>query len=731
MTFETFFKLISYLAALCGFLALWVSGTFGVVESLGFFGVIVGAWFLEGSRWQISERVGTALIVLALPAFYLAWRFQLITPTGGETWIAGVLARMILSLTVVKLLQKKSDRDWIFLYLMSFFEVLLAAGLSISALYFASFIAYLLVMVCAVIAFEIRKTSFAVEQSLTGDVRKKRDPSSDGRAVLPVRRLPTAAVALIVFIVLLAVPLFFMLPRVGGAGLGANTGGAATTTGFGDTVRLGGSGLIQENNAIAMRVKFENVLEMQSDLYFRGAVLDTFDNKTWSRAKNPPMTVIVKDVREIMPIQPVPERRNFTKQTMIVEPMDIPMIFGVPRIVELQAAFQYVNRDAYGSLRHRNGFERVTYTVYSDRSTPAESALRADKMPYTTDVQNYRDLPDVYDRRIADLAKQITEKIGNRYDKAKAVEGHLRNNFGYTLEQKAGGEEPLADFLFNVREGHCEYFATAMAVMLRTQGIATRVVNGFHGGEYNDTADVLVVRQRNAHAWVEVYFPGEDVWITFDPTPASGESGVAATGFVGTMNKYLEALETFWIQNFVAFDNQEQRSLASSVRTGFLNYQQAIAGYLGRTQDAAAEWLADIRGDKGWEARRDAIIYGIAYLIAALAGIALVVWLYRKVLRLKLWQRLLDRLLRRRQASIVEFYERMQKRLAEKGIVREPHQTPLEFAFAVGTPEAVSITEKYNRVRFGEKHLSKAEAAEIEDWLHGLEDYSPQSHAGH
>ena len=433
------------------------------------------------------------------------------------------------------------------------------------------------------------------------------------------------------------------------------------------------------------------------------------------------MTVIVKDVREIMPIQPVPERRNFTKQTMIVEPMDIPMIFGVPRIVELQAAFQYVNRDAYGSLRHRNGFERVTYTVYSDRSTPAESALRADKMPYTTDVQNYRDLPDVYDRRIADLAKQITEKIGNRYDKAKAVEGHLRNNFGYTLEQKAGGEEPLADFLFNVREGHCEYFATAMAVMLRTQGIATRVVNGFHGGEYNDTADVLVVRQRNAHAWVEVYFPGEDVWITFDPTPASGESGVAATGFVGTMNKYLEALETFWIQNFVAFDNQEQRSLASSIRTGFLNYQQAIAGYLGRTQDAAAEWLADIRGDKGWEARRDAIIYGIAYLIAALAGIALVVWLYRKVLRLKLWQRLRDRLLRRRQASIVEFYERMQKRLAEKGIVREPHQTPLEFAFAVGTPEAVSITEKYNRVRFGEKALSDLEASEIENWLKGLE----------
>ncbi|MBK9526950.1 MAG: DUF3488 domain-containing protein [Acidobacteria bacterium] len=543
-------------------------------------------------------------------------------------------------------MQKKSDRDWIFLYLMSFFEVLLAAGLSISALYFASFIAYLLVMVCAVIAFEIRKTSFAVERSVVGDLEKKRDPSSDGNATLPVRRLPTAAVGLIVFIVALALPLFFMLPRGGGSGLGANNGGAGTTTGFGDTVRLGGSGLIQENNSIAMRVKFENELELQSEVYFRGAVLDSFDNRSWSRSKNTPPNLIIKGERDFVAVEPLSERRNFTKQTFIVEPMDIPMIFGVPRIMVLQAGFPLLQRDAYGSIRHKNGFERVTYTVYSDRSTPAESALRADKVAYTTDVQNYRDLPDVYDRRIADLAKQITEKIGNRYDKAKAVEEHLRNNFGYTLQQKAGGDEPLADFLFNVREGHCEYFATAMAVMLRTQGIATRVVNGFHGGEYNDTAGVLVVRQRNAHAWVEVYFPGEDAWITFDPTPASGENDVAATGFVGTMNKYLEALETYWIENFVAFDNQEQRSLASSVRTGFLNYQQAIAGYLGRTQDAAAEWLADIRGDKGWEARRDAAIYGIAYLIATLLGIVLLVWSYRKMVRLKVWQRLWDRLLR-------------------------------------------------------------------------------------
>src|SRR5687768_13878388 len=115
MSFETFFRLISYAVVFCGFLALWVSGSFGVLATGLFLGVMVAAWLLEGSRWQISEKIGTALIVLALPVFYLGWRQQIFTPTGGETWIAGVLARMILALSAIKLLQRKGDRDWVFL----------------------------------------------------------------------------------------------------------------------------------------------------------------------------------------------------------------------------------------------------------------------------------------------------------------------------------------------------------------------------------------------------------------------------------------------------------------------------------------------------------------------------------------------------------------------------------------------------------------------------------------
>jgi len=174
MSFEKFFRLISYAAVFFGFLALWVSGTFGLIATMLFVAVIVSAWFLEDSRWQISERWGTALIVLALPFFYLAYRMQWVTVEASDTMIAGILARMILSLAAIKLLQKKSDRDWVFLYLMAFFEVLLAAGLSISPLYLATFLIYLLLMVCAVIAFEMRRTAKEAEKKI-----RRADPAAN------------------------------------------------------------------------------------------------------------------------------------------------------------------------------------------------------------------------------------------------------------------------------------------------------------------------------------------------------------------------------------------------------------------------------------------------------------------------------------------------------------------------------------------------------------------------
>ena len=113
-------------------------------------------WFLEGTTRQITERPGTVLIVSAIPFYYLAWRAGFFESANASTALPGFLARLILTLSAIKLLQKKSDRDWIFLYLMGFFQVLLAAGLSISPLYVAVFVAYIFAMVCSVILLEMQ-----------------------------------------------------------------------------------------------------------------------------------------------------------------------------------------------------------------------------------------------------------------------------------------------------------------------------------------------------------------------------------------------------------------------------------------------------------------------------------------------------------------------------------------------------------------------------------------------
>ena len=713
MNFDKFFKLVSYAAVFCGFLSLWVSGTFGLVGAGLFLAVMVAEWFIEGRKWQISERLGTTLIVLALPAFYLASRLQLVTIALNGVQIAGTLGRLIITMTAIKLLQKKSDRDWIFLYLMAFFEVLLAAGVSISATYLGTLVFYLLVMVCAAITFEIRKTSRNVAERTLGMIKQNDEPEE----TFPSRRLPAIATALITVILCVGLPLFFFLPRVGGAGFGGRENGVSTRTGFSDVVRLGGIGTLQQNDEIVMRVRVEGTTGEQSDLYWRGIALDTFDGKSWGRSMTT-REAYARGERDIIPVDLATDRNSILEQTIYLEPLDTPVLFGLPKIVAIRGGPPLIYKDGDGGISSNRTSERISYHVWSDRSRPSDEVLRSDDLRYPRSAERFLELPENLDTRIPKLAESITAGKNDRYDKARAVERYLQTQFGYTLEMKAGGEDPLADFLFNVREGHCEYFATAMAIMLRTQGIATRVVNGFHQGDYNDAADIYVVRQKNAHSWVEVYFPKEDAWVKFDPTPPAGQvAPSSAAGLTGQLSKYVEALETYWIQYFVAYDNREQRSLARSVRSGLSDYQQNLNGYFAQIQNALKSWWSEVRGDSGGGQSIAAAGKAVGLVALIVAAGLLISWLARDVVKLKVWHRLADRFRRRRPVSIVEFYDRMLKVLARKGMIREPHQTPLEFAYAVGVPEAVNVTEKYNRVRFGEKDISTSESDQIEQWL--------------
>src|ERR1051325_5784169 len=287
----------------------------------------------------------------------------------------------------------------------------------------------------------------------------------------------------------------------------------------------------------------------------------------------------------------------------------------------------------------------------------------------------------------------VNEHARNRYDEARAIESQLQSDYGYSLDMRASGPDPLSDFLFNVKTGHCEYFSTAMAVMLRTRGIASRVVNGFLPGEYNDAAGAYTVRQSDAHSWVEVYFPETKTWVTFDPTPAAGRAEPVRSGVAGQLEKYAEALELMWFQYVVGYDKQEQRTLATAVRNQIFDYQRALL----RIASATHAMIS---------ANRFAltIIAGVSLLLVLLFQITKQVRRSGARFSWNPWSRK-----RENGISRVEFYERFIKLLEAQGVRREPNQTPLEFAAVVGRGEAQAITDAYNRVRFGEETLSARE----------------------
>src|SRR5262249_40445382 len=142
---------------------------------------------------------------------------------------------------------------------------------------------------------------------------------------------------------------------------------------------------------------------------------------------------------------------------------------------------------------------------------------------------------------------------------------YLMTSFGYTLQlPRTVPKDPLADFLFARKQGHCEYFASSMAVMLRTLGIPSRVVNGFRTTEFNDLTSTYVIRASSAHSWVGAYFPGYG-WISFDPTPAAPP--LTQTGW-NRMMLYLDAMASFWREWVVNYDASHQRTLGENAIRG-------------------------------------------------------------------------------------------------------------------------------------------------------------------
>jgi hypothetical protein len=443
-------------------------------------------------------------------------------------------------------------------------------------------------------------------------------------------------------------------------------------------------------------------------LRWRGVALDEFTGRSWRKSPIAKITEHKTSERGSFRIGTTEAPHRLVMQTIFLEPIDSAVLFAAPQPVLVQGDFPFLRVDGEGSVQFRSHEgDRFIYKALSDVSEPDADDLRNDRRPYSSAYERYRELPDRLDPRIANLAREIVinARARNRYDAAVAIESELRNNYGYSLDRRASGEDPLADFLFNVRRGHCEYFSTAMAVMLRTVGIASRVVNGFLPGEYNEAADAYTVRQSDAHSWVEVYFPESNSWVTFDPTPLAGQGSVQHSGVGALMRKYAEALELIWFQYVVGYDQQEQRSLATTLHNQVFQYQRIISDGLKTIKKTSlSTWQVPL---------------AIGFLLLLVPPL---IYLGIRVKRFG-WRGLLS--VRKRdgmEGSSVEFYERLTRLLSERGLTRSLDQTPLEFASETGLDMPLRITQAYHRVRYGAEKLSTHEIRQIDNWLSEMEE---------
>ncbi|MDE3195625.1 MAG: transglutaminase domain-containing protein, partial [Acidobacteriota bacterium] len=316
------------------------------------------------------------------------------------------------------------------------------------------------------------------------------------------------------------------------------------------------------------------------------------------------------------------------------------------------------------------------------------------------DRLRYLRLPPM-DARIWALARSWAGK-GDPALRAFRIQNHLRRDFTYSLESSSVPvRDPLGDFLFVRKRGYCEYFASAMAVMLRTLGIPSRVVTGYQSGYYNDVSGMYVMRASDAHVWVEAWFEDRG-WATFDPTPSAANS--TGNAFAARLNMYLDAANSMWQEWVVAYDLSSQVALAGRFARAMRALNESWND-VRRSGDLAGSFIGRMKQPAAWMLA----IVVLAGLIALGAPTAMH----------RLRRRATEGRLARgagSQADLALLYRRMEEALARRGFERPVWFTPGEFVghLPPGEREPVArFTALYNEVRFGGALAGAGELANL------------------
>jgi hypothetical protein len=580
------------------------------------------------------------------------------------------------------------------LAVLSFLMVLAAAVLTVRSLFLISFAAFLLFAVITFVLMEMR-------HSIATEPLHAQDPRSASPARHMAYGLAAIAPALMLMILAGSFVVFFLLPRVSSHYLSAYSATSEVSTGFTDSVQLGRIGQIQQSSAVVMHVEIENDLQGAYDLKWRGVALNNFNGSVWSNSFSqnhlypaPDGTYHLASLLEQRG-EKAGAGRSITYHVMM-EPIGTNVFFLAERPHGLIGNFRQVSMDAGGAVYNldadRPGNRYQAESRLADVDVD-ELRLAGNIAPAT--MAGYLKLPPL-DPRIPQLTQQITAGENSNYDKAVALEQYLSTHFGYTLElPRSLPRDPLANFLFERKRGHCEYFASSMAVMLRALGIPSRIVTGFRGGEFNDLTGQYVLRASDAHSWVEAYFPGEG-WISFDPTPAGS---LAPRTNWSRMRLYLDAATSFWREWVINYDAVHQRTLGKDAATSGRRFFEDARQWIARLHNSLLE------SARHGQTRFSTLPRRWWRLPIALAAILITLLNLRRLLATLHNRRVRAHPERAPRESAALWYDRMVGRVERRGWRKSPAQTPLDFVAAIQEIElkekVAGFTRAYESARFG------------------------------
>lgn len=543
------------------------------------------------------------------------------------------------------------------------------------------------------------------------------------------------ALAMLIF----SIGYFYMLPRLYSESFdGEGLGWGGSRVGFSEQISLQFVGNLLRNESPAFRMSMVNesttkTYRPNQPPYIRGTVVHRYIDGPgrgfWQPSDRDNSNGKQNSLRDLMTQQECDDdllkRRDSVRVNVAERSPFGSVVCSIPPYAQIEnSPFRTSRRDwrlvdlrsnYSGANPPKRRYSFLTYGFVGGQESPIledQSDVFAEKQAssfssYGNSVIEYPESLNILRPEIDRILSASEKPLESKIAKALFLENHLANSslYEYTLSltgPKDPGIDPIADFLLNKRRGHCQYFASALALMLRAQGIPTRLVVGFRPSEYNDIGGYFQVSQSHAHVWVEAYFTLDEmgqadesvrigipvpswarsgVWLRLDPTPPVDGSN-AGGSFRSSGTQTFDAMQDFWDEMVINMDKSRQGGLFSlfgdSSEGTYARFWVQIQTLLSRMQ--SSRFVGGFLSPDRWFSWRIAIAF------FALAASLLVV--YKGLM--KFFPNLVPKSLRgksavlRRTYSKIEFYEKLIKLLRSLGLRRQPHQTPQEFLWAAG-----------------------------------------------